>query len=79
MIILKMEFNNFICHGEISLSAQPSFSQGVSAMLLPLPVVSCRFSHAGLSINSVAETTLVHEIALVINLPSWLQPRFRVL
>lgn len=29
------------------------------------------------SINSAAETTDMHEIALAIALPSWLRPRFR--
>lgn len=77
MIILQMEFNNLIYRGKISLSAQPSCSQ--SLLYCCSRLSSCLFSHVGPNINSVAETTVVHEIALVITLPSWLQPRFRVL
>lgn len=54
------------------------FSQSVSALLLLLSVIFLLFSHVAPSINSAAETNVVHEIALVIALPSWLQPLFRV-
>lgn len=54
--------------------------QPVSALLLPLSVclLPAFFPHVEPSINSAAETTVVHEIALVIALPSLLQPRFIV-
>lgn len=76
MIILQMEFNNLIWHGLYLLIL--SFAQSVSALLLLLSDFFLPFSHVAPNIKSAAETNVVHEIALVIALPSWLQPRFRV-
>lgn len=78
MIILQMEFNNLIWHGKTSLSAQPSLlSVCLCSVAAPVWLFFCLFSHVAPSINSAAETTVVHEIALVKALPSRLQPCFR--